>query len=290
MNRRAKSFILVLIVYGWAVAVGGFAFTFWEGTLLARMFAGNFAAVLAIFMCSIIYRNSSLFDAYWSVAPAVAIPTWWLAADHLPVNTLRVGLLLAAVWLWSLRLTWNWASHWRGLGDEDWRYRKLQALYPRQYLLINLGGIHLFPALMVFLGMLPAWAATTQMQTPTRWSDWLALLICVAGTAISLVADEQMRVFRADRNNEGYIMDQGLWAYSRHPNYFGEVVFWFGISVFVLPCMGAFWWTHLGWLAILAMMWFISAPIMDAQSCLRRPGFEEYMQQSSRLFPRPPKR
>lgn len=276
--------ILVLIVYGWAVAAGGFAFTFWEGTLLTRMLVGDVVATAAVLMCSLIYRNASFADPFWSIAPMVMVPTWWVAEGHLVANTTRVVLLLIAVGVWGLRLTWNWASQWRGLGDEDWRYRQLREEFPHIYLIINIFGLHFFRAGLVFLGLLPAWAVTTQMQTATRWTDWLALIVCLAGAALELVADAQMRAFRANRDNDGLVLDQGLWAYSRHPNYFGEALFWLGVALFVLPNFGAFWWTHVGWIAIFCLIWFLSILIMEVRSQARRPAYPAYMERTSRLF------
>ena len=85
-------------------------------------------------------------------------------------------------------------------------------------------------------------------------------------------------------------MTTGLWAYSRHPNYFGEIMFWWGLFIFALAADSCYWWTIAGPLVITILFLFISIPMMDKRSLGRRPGYEEHMERVSALIPWFPKR
>jgi len=98
------------------------------------------------------------------------------------------------------------------------------------------------------------------------------------------VADEQLRAFRKERR-EGEILARGLWAFSRHPNYFGEVSFWWGLFLFALAADPGAWWSGVGAAAITALFVFASIPLLDRRSAARRPAYAEHMKRVSALVP-----
>ena len=118
--------------------------------------------------------------------------------------------------------------------------------------------------------------------------DVLALVITAGAILVELVADEQMRAF-ARSKERGAIMDRGLWAWSRHPNYFGELGFWWGLWLFGIAAAPGWWWTIVGPLAMTAMFLFASIPMLDERSAERRPGYAEHMRRVSALLPLPPR-
>src|SRR5262245_5678521 len=119
----------------------------------------DIAATIVVFAVSTLVRNASVYDPYWSVAPP-AIAIAWLALVG-GGTTVRQAIVVALILLWGTRLTANWASTWRGLRHEDWRYGQLreQTRGRMPFWVVNLGGIQLMPTLLVFLGMLPVWPA-----------------------------------------------------------------------------------------------------------------------------------
>ena len=120
---------------------------------------------------------------------------------------------------------------------------------------------------------------------PIGLFDYLGLAVCLLATLIELVADEQMKAFKKT-SPKGSIMDQGLWQYSRHPNYFGEILFWIGLFLFCIPFnITNDWWTALGFISMLILFVFISVPMMDERSLKNKPGFKEHMQKVPALFP-----
>ena len=157
------------------------------------------------------------------------------------------------------------------------------------YPFVNLAGIHLFPTLIVFLGLIPTYFVLTRDNAPVNWLDYVAFAAGIIATTIELVADEQMRIFIRNPENKGVTMDKGLWKYSRHPNYFGEVLFWVSLFLFAYAASPDYLWTVVGSVAMLALFIFISIPMMDDRSLERRPGFKDYMERTSGFLLLPPK-
>jgi steroid 5-alpha reductase family enzyme len=116
--------------------------------------------------------------------------------------------------------------------------------------------------------------------------DAAAIIITAAAIVIESVADEQLKQFTKEKHNTGALMESGLWAYSRHPNYLGEVTFWWGLYIFALASGMRNWWMGLGPLAITALFVFISVPMMDRRNMERRPGYAKHRQNIPSLLPR----
>jgi steroid 5-alpha reductase family enzyme len=242
-------------------------------------------SALVIYVWSLTLDNGSTFDAWWSVLPPFAA-LWFAFGSAAGVPSLRVTLVLIVVWIWAVRLTSNWARDWPGLQHEDWRYLDLYSKGPKA--LISLAGVHLFPCLVVFLGSLPLVPALVWGERPVGALDWFALVVGLGAAVIELVADEQMRRF-ARTKSPGDVMQDGMWRYSRHPNYFGEILFWWSLWFFGLSAAPAWWWTVIGPLAIVTMFLAASIPMLDNRSRARRPSFSAYAERTSALVPRPPR-
>ena len=131
-------------------------------------------------------------------------------------------------------LTANWATFWPGLEHEDWRYAPIKEGAGKLDALADFSAIHLFPTVIVFVSCLPIYAAVAMDAQPLNWLDYVAAVVTATAILIELVADIQLHRFLNHRK-EGEIMKTGLWAYSRHPNYFGEWLFWAGLALFGSP-------------------------------------------------------
>lgn len=248
----------------------------------------DLAATLAVFAASVLADNSSVYDPYWSVAPIAIAP--WLAAHPAAAGAplARQALVITLVTLWGLRLTYNWARGFEDLAHEDWRYVDIRRKTGRAYWLASLSGIHLMPTVMVYLGCLALHPALTSPR-PLGPLDALAAVVTFGAVAVELAADEQLRAFRKERR-EGEILARGLWAFSRHPNYFGEVSFWWGLFLFALAADPSAWWVGIGALAITLLFVFASIPMLDERSVARRPAYAEHMKRVSALVPWFPRR
>ncbi len=288
---RAASFTWVTVAYGVALAVA-FAVTRAFGPDVHPLWVGaaaDTAATVAVFAFSVAFDNTSVYDPYWSVAPIAIAP--WLATrpEAAAAPLARQALVITLVTLWGLRLTYNWGVGYPGLGHEDWRYAEMRGKAGRAYWLVSLFGFHYFPTVLVYLGCVPLYSALTSAR-PLGLLDALAALVTLSAIAIEALADEQLRAFRKKRRTPSEMLDTGLWALSRHPNYFGEVLFWWGLFLFAIAAGTGPLWTIAGAAAITALFLFVSIPMLDRRSAERRPEYKEYMRRVSALVPWFPKR
>ena len=263
------------------------------------MFWADIAATVAIFIFSRLYKNSSFYDAYWSVIPplialywaleATAIEATAIEATAVAVDDTRAWLVIVLVWLWGIRLTVNWATYWPGLEHEDWRYGPIKTNAGKWNALADFSAIHLFPTVIVFVACLPIYAAVAMDARPLNWLDYVAAAVTALAIIIELLSDIQLHRFLAHRK-EGEIMKTGLWAYSRHPNYFGEWLFWAGLALFGIAAVpSAWWWVLPGSVAMLVMFLVASIPMIDKRSVERRPEYEAHMARVSGFVPWFPK-
>ena len=140
---------------------------------------------------------------------------------------------------------------------------------------------------MVFLGCLPLYPAMVASSAPLNGLDLLGALITLTGIAFELIADNQRYHWAKKPSNKGKVFTGGLWSWSRHPNYFGEVAFWIGLAVIGLAAAPSYWWTALGAVTMWAMFAFITLPMMEKRQRENKPGYEEATKGISRFWPRP---
>lgn len=251
--------------------------------------AADAAATVVVFAFSVLHDNSSLYDPYWSVAP-VPIALYWASLADAGGSGLRRAWVLAIVCTWGVRLTANQLARWRGLGDEDFRYRELRERAGRGYWPLSLVGVHLMPTVWVFLGLLPAFPALAGRGR--SWNALDAAAVAVAGGAVLLeaVADLQLRRFVRGRRDPAAVLDSGVWALSRHPNYLGEILFWWGIFLSGVAAAPGWAWTAIGPLAITLLFVLVSVPWMDRRMSSRHPGWTDRLRTTPALVPWPRRR
>lgn len=285
-----KSAALVIVAYMVAGAVAvGVGYLLHAQHPLLLLAAADTAATIVVFIFSVVTHNSSMYDPYWSVAPVPIALFWVLQPGSSGLASPRHIAVFTLLCLWAIRLTYNWASQWKGLRHEDWRYRDMQQQTGRLYWPVSFLGIHLFPTTLVFLGCLALWPALFSGTRLFNWLDVLACVVTAGAIAIEATADVQMRRFRRETKASGQVEPPGLWRFSRHPNYFGEVSFWWGLFLFALAADVSYWWVVIGPLCILALFLFGSIPLMEKHLLPRRPGYAAYRQQVSAFVPWPRK-
>ena len=279
------SYLTVILVYTLAILGGKFTLDFLNlESPYIEMLTADVVATLIVFIFSFIFRNSSLYDPYWSVIP-VPIALYWIFISPLG-NDLRQFLIITVISLWSLRLTINWIKSWPNLEHEDWRYIKLKEDSGRLYWVVSFLGIHLFPTFIVFLGMLPVFSAVGN-NAPLGILDFVGALVSVSAVLIEYTADEQLRQFNKNNRIKGMNMDRGLWSISRHPNYLGEILFWLGLFIVALTNnFQSNLWTGIGFIAMFILFKFISIPMMEKRLIRNKNQYEEYIRKVPALVPR----
>ena len=252
--------------------------------LLLSLFVADVVATIIVWAFGLLYENVSVYDPYWSVFPPVAFLLW---AFYTGVWSLPVILLLIASWYWGWRLTRNWVITFKGIGHADWRYTKYRSLHPVLFHLINFFGLNMVPTLVVFAAMLPG---LKLYENPLSFKFtsavsfgllFLGFVICLIAPTIQLIADKQSHDFRAA--HPGEVCNVGLWKHGRHPNYFGEILFWWGIWIMYVP-FGGIDWFILGPIAMTALFLGISIPLMEQRQLANKPGYAEYRRQTRILI------
>ena len=251
---------------------------------IGALLLADVLATIVVWFFGLIYKNVSVYDPYWSVFPPVAFLIW---AFYTGMWTLPVVLLLVASWYWGWRLTRNWALTFKGMAHEDWRYTKYRSLHPALFHLINLFGLNMMPTLVVFGAMLPG-LQLYQLSAALMTNNPLCLaililgfIVCISSATIQLIADKQIHDFRAA--NPGKYCNVGLWKHGRHPNYFGEMAFWWGIWI-MYAAFGGIDWFICGPIAMSAMFLGISIPLMEKRQLQNKPGYADYRKQTRMLI------
>ncbi|MGC6511829.1 MAG: DUF1295 domain-containing protein [Parvibaculales bacterium] len=282
---RRKDLLHMLLAYAVVIAGGYAAVVYLEQGLLMNGFWADIVGTVIIFAFSRVYKNSTFYDAYWSVIPPLLAVYWACAYAGTGADLGRQALVLGLVMFWGIRLTANWAIYWPGLHHEDWRYAPIKENAGKAEFFADFAAIHFFPTLIVFASCLPIYAAVGMDGRALNWLDGLAFLVTFSAILIELIADVQLHSFALTKK-PGEIMQSGLWRYSRHPNYFGEFGFWFGLMLFGLAANPqGWWWIVPGAVAMLLMFIFVSIPLLDDRSKERRPDYAAHMEKVSGFVP-----
>lgn len=276
--KRSISYLIIALVYALASGVGIAVFYASRtlGVWLALLVA-DVCATIATFVFSLIFKNASVYDPYWSVQPLVIL----IAFSFIYKLSLASALLLAVVALWSLRLTANWAYTFHGMEHQDWRYTMLREKTGALYPVVNLIGIHLVPTVIVYLCTMPA--VLLIMAKPSLVLVSLApLCVSLLGIGLEAVADIQMHIYKKSKATP--FIRTGLWEHSRHPNYLGEILMWWGVALFCISHLPSLWYLFAGALANTLLFLFVSIPLAeDRQS--RKEGYIEYYNATNALIP-----
>lgn len=289
IKNRYAALAVIIFIYVLAVLCGLFTYDFFEGKFSAgggqssfrlSLLLADIAATILVFIFSLIFRNASVYDPYWSVQPPVILA---LAISKMNANgtgvTLLGWLLFAAVLFWALRLTGNWIYNFKSFEYQDWRYLMLKEKTGPAYPLINFLGIHMFPTLVVYLCVLPA--VTAIVQGAAFKPLCLAFIVlCFTATVFQGLADIQMHRFR--NSGAGGFIQTGLWKKSRHPNYACEILMWWGIGFASVIATGGPYWLLAGAAVNTLMFLFVSIPMADKHQA-RKSGFEEYKKNTRML-------
>lgn len=255
------------------------------GNIWLKILIAHVIATIVIYVGSVIHNNSSLYDPFWSIAPVPIIIFLYTLSDINNLSTLNKILISAPIIFWSLRLTRNWIISWDGFSHEDFRYIELKKGRKIKLEFINFTGIHLIPTLQVNLSLFPLYFLFNSYELSSlNYPLIFASIFTILAVIIETIADEQMRSFRSNKKNEGITMNKGLWKYSRHPNYFGEVMFWVGLYLMAFLSIKTPFWLILSPISMIILFIFISCPMMDNRSLKKRSDYKQYMNNTSQLF------
>ena len=235
-------------------------------------------------LVSVIKRDVSIVDSMWSV---MIFASALVYSSSVEPYWNRSSLVLTLVLLWAFRLTLY--ITWRNWGEpEDSRYQAIRRKYEPYFALKSLGIIFVFQALLAWIISMPLWVALT-VPFQSSVFDNLAVALWLIGMIFESVGDWQLARFKTNPANRGKVMNRGLWRYTRHPNYFGECLIWWGFFLFVIPT-GA-WWSILSPLLLTFLLLKFSGVTMLEETIVdRRPAYREYIASTNAFIPGPPKK
>ncbi len=283
---KTRSLLFCGLIYLLALLTAALVVILFQGKPIIRVAAlADLAATVIIFIFSILSDNSSFYDPYWSVAP---IPIVFYMAFSQGIFSARGVIVIIVILIWSIRLTWNWMRRWRGFEDEDWRYSDFRKKSGNWYWALSFLGFHLFPTVIVFLALLPLFSVFRRGADPLNIADLIALMVSAGAILIESIADRQLWEFKKQSVEKCRLLEKGLWAWSRHPNYFGEILFWCGIFIFAVASGSFQLRLIVGPAVIIILFTFVSVPLADRRMKIGRPDYQERMKSVSALVPLPP--
>ncbi len=256
--------------------------------LLAVNFALIISLVLALWLASIPLRDVSIIDMAFAVILFLVALSSYVQTDGVDDRKL---LIVSLVGIWATRITIHLVKRNWGHG-EDVRYSKLRSWVDddRAFIWLSLKKVFLLQGVVLWLVSLPIQLAQFY-DSPAQvgWLGMLGAIICVAGIIYESVADMQLTRFRNNAENKGQVLNTGLWRYSRHPNYFGELCVWWGL--FIIACENP-----LGWITIIGPLAYTYLIVnvtgqatLDKKMAREKPAYKAYMESTNGMIPMPPR-
>jgi len=239
-----------------------------------------------LWLVSLAVRDASIVDMAWGAGFVVIA---WIAHFMGGGAPPRRLLMVVMVTVWGLRLSGYLIRRNLGKG-EDYRYQAMRRRDGARFPLISLFRVFTLQAVVMWIVSLPVQAAQVAAQPESlRWLDFAGLGVWCVGLFFESVGDAQLAHFKANPENAGKVMDRGLWRYTRHPNYFGDFMVWWGIYLVALSTLTA-WWTIIGpALMSFFLMRVSGVPLLERSLRAKRPGYAAYIEKTSAFFPRSPR-
>ena len=247
------------------------------------------AAVLALFtalwLVSLALRNSSIVDMWWGPGILLIGAAYAITSKSEGERDSVVLVLLTA---WALRLAWHIGARNIGHG-EDFRYAKWRRERGASWWWFSYFKVFVLQAVIAWIVSMPLYYAITS-PTPVAFNAWDVAggITFVVGYVFEAVGDDQLRRFKNNPDNKGRVLDSGLWRYTRHPNYFGEAVLWWGFGLFSVATGG-----YAGLIGPAIMTFLLirvsGVALLEQTLTSTKPGYVEYIRRTSSFFPMAPR-
>ncbi len=242
------------------------------------------AVAVAAWLISVVRRDVSIVDSLWSLLFLLALLVYLAASGTTGPRSWMITVMVAA---WALRLSMYITV--RNHGEpEDRRYQAIRRNNEPHFWFKSLYIVFLLQGFLAWVVCLPALAAVSG-QTPPGPLDFAGLALWLVGMYFEVVGDWQLARFRRGKREAGAVLDTGLWRYTRHPNYFGEALLWWGVYLIALSA-GA-WWTIFAPLLMTFLLLRVSGvALLEKDIADRRPAYRDYIRRTNAFFPGRPRR
>jgi steroid 5-alpha reductase family enzyme len=237
-----------------------------------------------LWLLSLSLRDASIADPFWAPGFFVVAGTYAVAYGASGTRALVVLSLVAA---WAGRLGMHLFTRNRQEG-EDRRYQAMRAAQGPRFPLLSLLTVFWLQAVLLWIISMPLLGAFAGTRPFGLW-DWVGVVLIATGIVFEAVADAQLHGFKEDPLNAGSVMDRGLWRYSRHPNYFGNSVMWWGFYAMAVGA-GAAWTAFSPLLMTFLLLRVSGVTMLERDIEERRPGYGDYIARTSAFVPRRPQK
>jgi steroid 5-alpha reductase family enzyme len=254
--------------------------------VLTDTLALTLIVMLVLWLLSLAIKDASIVDIFWGIGFTLIALACFLISQGYQSRKL---LVLALTAVWGLRLALHIFTRNRGKG-EDFRYRRMRKHYGARFPLVSLFTVFGFQGLLMWIISLPLQVAEiSPLPARLTWLDYLGAAIWAIGLFFEAVGDWQLARFKSDPANQGRVMDRGLWTYTRHPNYFGDALLWWGLCVIALATPGAIW-TVISPLIMTTLLMRVSGVALLEKTLVKtKPEYEEYVRRTNAFVPWLPK-
>ena len=233
-----------------------------------------------VWIVSVIRKDASIVDPFWSLVFITLGATYRFAADS--DYGVRPAIVLGLLFIWGVRLSVY--LFWRNSGKgEDYRYQAMRKRQGPGFPIKSLFTVFWLQAILAWIVSMPLLAGVDGTNSVGVF-DYLGMLFWTIGIFFETAGDFQLARFKADPANQGNVMDRGVWRYTRHPNYFGDFMVWWGFFFFALGAGG--WWSFFGPLLMSVLLMRVSgAALLEKKLSKTRGGYEEYVRTTNGFFP-----
>ncbi len=283
MKKKVVGLLILLLIYAAAVVIGGCVFLLIEKymSFIIAILIADVSATVFVWAMGVLCRTPSVYDPYWSLQTFFI----YLGALIYYNNWSLLALIpLFCIFIYSVRLTLNFIKGFHDLTYIDWRYNMLKEKSGKLFQLVNLFGICMFPTLVVYSASIPLMVYASLPPEALSYLDLIGSSLILLGTLLELISDLQMKQFIKNRKSKNEVINIGLWKYSRHPNYLGEIIIWFGVAFVLIIHNIQYWYWIAGAVINLLMFLFISIPMEEKHMLSYKPNLKEYIKTTSCLL------
>lgn len=231
---------------------------------------------IVLWVISLLKKDVGIVDSFWSLFIFASGLCFYYLSET--INTVRSELVLILLAVWAVRLSVHIA--WRNWGEEeDNRYQAIRKNNQPNFEFKSFYIVFLLQASLALIIALPL-LSIFNSEKQINNLDYIALTLWVIGMIFEVIGDMQLAIFKADKNNQGKVMDSGLWRYTRHPNYFGEFCIWWAFFLFAVA--SGFWWSIISPLLMSLLLLKVSGVnLLESTISERRPAYAEYIKKTN---------
>jgi len=254
----------------------------------AMLIAAITIAVIMVttWVISVLIKNASIVDIVWGAGFAI---TSWVLAITVDGNSGRQTLLAIMVGLWGTRLALYLGKRNIGHG-EDWRYKAMRKKAGPSFPLRSLVTVFGLQGALMWVVSLPVQFGNRDDTPGVGPIAVMGIMVWFVGFMFEVIGDAQLARFKKNPDNVGKVLDTGLWSLTRHPNYFGDALLWWGIGIVGAETGSGV----IGFIGPIAMTYFLmrisGVPMLERSLSRRREGYADYVARTSQFIPRPPKK